>query len=111
VTITVGGYVFEGPLHDTDYLENRPGLYAVHVQREEAYSLIDIGEAEAVRDRVRAHSRYECWMRNARGGLILFSVYYTPHLSRDGRLAIEHFIRTSSRPACGESESLDPSAS
>jgi len=101
-TITVGGYPFQGPFNDTKYLENRPGLYAIHVQQDEDYTLLDVGESAAVQDRVRDHERKSCWMEHTHGGLIVFSVFYTPDLAEESRAAMSRLIRETTQPACGE---------
>ena len=100
--ITVGGYPFQGPYNDTKYLENRPGLYAIHVQQEEELTLVDVGESAAVQDGVRDHARNSCWMERSHGGLIVFSVFYTPNLAEESRAAMARLIRETTKPPCGE---------
>lgn len=101
-TISVGGYPFAGPYNDTKYLENRPGVYAIHVQHDDDFALVDVGESAAVQDRVLDHERKPCWMAHTHGGLIVFSAFYTPDLPEDSRAAMSRLIRETTKPPCGE---------
>lgn len=101
-TVTIGGYPFVGPFNETKFLENQPGLYAVHIQQDDDYILVDLGEAADVQERVRSHERTDCWLRHSKGGLISFSAYYTPDLPAEARVQLEALIREQTQPACGE---------
>src|SRR3989304_1438541 len=101
MTLTVAGYPFEGPFNETKFLENKPGLYAVHIQQDDDFILVDLGEAALVQDRVRTHERQDCWLRHSKGGLITFSVYYTPDQPAEVRVHLEALIREETRPPCG----------
>ena len=101
MTLTIAGYPFEGPFNETKYLESRPGLYAVHIQQDDDFTLVDLGEAADVRERVRSHDRQDCWLRHSKGGLISFSAYYTPELPAEYRTQLERMIREDTKPPCG----------
>jgi len=101
MSITVGGYTFEGPYTLAGKLEDRSGIYAIHCYRDNKYYLIDVGESATVRSRVETHERKSCWQRNCSGALTV-SVYYTPHLQQAGRMQIEQEIRNQYNPSCGK---------
>lgn len=101
MSITVGRYTFEGPYTATADLKDRSGVYAIHCYRDNAYSLVDVGESATVKTRVDNHDRKACWERNCTGTLTV-SVYYTPLLQQAGRMEIEQEIREQFNPPCGE---------
>jgi len=51
---------------------------------------------------VRDHERNSCWMERSHGGLIVFSVFYTPELPEDSRAVMARRIRETTKPPCGE---------
>ncbi|MEX2030713.1 MAG: hypothetical protein WD906_07070 [Anaerolineales bacterium] len=101
MNLNIGGYPFEGPFNETKDLKNAPGLYAVHIQQDEEYTLVDLGQAADVQASVRGHSRQDCWLRHSKGGLISFSAYYTPDLPAEVRAQMEGLIREELNPPCG----------
>jgi len=101
MSITVGNYTFEGPYKNTDTLQNKSGVYAIHCYHDEKYYLIDVGESATVKERVDNHERKECWTRNCSGTLTV-SVLYTPNLQQAGRMQIEQEIRQQYDPPCGK---------
>ncbi len=98
--ITVGRFSFEGPYTNTDNLEDRAGVYAIHCHVNQAYHLIDVGESAQVKTRVEGHDRKDCWTRNCRG-TVTVSVLYTPNAQQAGRRAIEQELRNQYNPPCG----------
>lgn len=100
MSIKVGNYTFDGPYADTSKIQDRSGIYAIHCYREKNYYLIDVGEANKVKERIDTHDRKACWKQNCSGSLI-FSVLYTPNLAQPGRMSIEQIIRTLYKPPCG----------
>jgi len=101
MSINIGSYEFEGPYLSTDKLQNRSGVYAIHCKDSEQYLLIDIGESEDVKERVKNHDRKDCWTKNCKGTLTV-SVLYTPNLKQEGRKEIEQELRDDYNPPCGE---------
>jgi len=101
MSITVGRYSFEGPFTDTNSLEDRSGVYAIHCKQGEQYSLIDVGESATVKSRVENHDRADCWRRNCSGTLTV-SALYTPNAQQAGRRSIEKELRDQYDPPCGE---------
>ncbi len=100
MSITVGSYSFEGPFTNTDNLQDRSGVYAIHCHRDQKYYLVDVGETAEVKTRVENHDRKDCWTRNCTGTLTI-SVLYTPNLQQTGRREIEQAIRDQFAPPCG----------
>lgn len=50
MTILIGKHEFEGPYHNVSKLEEKPGLYAVLHQDDEDYQLIQLSQAENIRE-------------------------------------------------------------
>lgn len=101
VSITIGGYTFDGPHKGTDKLEDRSGIYAILCYREEKYFVVDVGESATIKTRVEGHDRKECWKRNCTGTLMV-AVLYTPNRQQVGRMEIEQTIRDKYDPPCGK---------
>lgn len=93
MSITIGGYSFNGPYSSTGSLEDRSGVYAILDKRSDSYYLLDVGESAMVKSRVEGHDRKNCWQRNSKG-TITCAVKYTPGLQQVGRMQIEQDIRS-----------------
>ena len=100
MSINIGRHSFEGPYSDTDYLQNRSGIYAILDDQSSTTYVVDIGESADVKSRVESHDRKDCWQRNHRGTLKI-AVLYTPNLQQSGRMAIEQELRDKFQPVCG----------
>ncbi len=103
MSISIGGYAFEGPYSSADYLEYRSGVYAILDKRSDGkYYVVDVGESAIVKTRIETHDRKDCWERNKQGVLTV-AVYYTHtlNLQQPGRLVIEQEIRDKFNPLCG----------
>ncbi|OQX51342.1 MAG: hypothetical protein B5M54_11065 [Candidatus Aminicenantes bacterium 4484_214] len=91
------GYYFYGPFSDLDELSDAPGVYVLLC--EIGKNILDVGESENVRARVKNHERSDCWRENCFGAII-YSVTYI--LDEEERRELEKRIRESERVACGE---------
>lgn len=96
-----GKYEFEGPYVSTEDLEDRSGVYAILCERYSELSLIDVGEASAVKSRVENHERKECWENNC-AGAIRYAVYYIEYGKKPSRVEVEQDIRDNYDLPCGE---------
>ena len=67
MSMKVGKYEFEGPYSSKDDLNDESGVYAIHCRRDDKYYLIDIGESDKVKSRIKNHEREDCWKRNCTG--------------------------------------------
>jgi len=101
VSITIGGYTFDGPFAGTDKLEDLSGVYAIRCYREQKYFVVDVGESATLKTRVENHDRKESWKRNCTGTLMVAALY-TPHLQPAGRTEIEQKTRDEYAPSCGK---------
>lgn len=100
--VEISGYQFEGPYRNVDETRNEPGVYAVLCQRLLAVPVVDVGESNAVKDRLADHDRVSCWEQNCREGRRAYAVRYMPSSSLDERREVERQIRRRERPPCGE---------
>ena len=99
--ISIGRYRFEGPVYNKEALKDAPGVYAVLDDRGPGGTFVlDIGEAQLVRCRVRAHDRENCWLRNRRG-MVCYAALYFPGSTQADRCIIERELRERYAPACG----------
>ena len=101
--VEICGYTFAGPFGATAGLMNAPGVYVILDNRADSasYGVLDVGESGDVRDRIENHDRKACWMTNA-SGVAVVAVRYMPYSTADERRDIEHRIRMTYSPRCGE---------
>ena len=99
MSITIGNYSFEGPFGDTAHLRNNSGVYAILSRRTDAdrYTVIDIGEAGWLQDRVANHDRRDQWGRSNYGTLAVAALY----CDEAARMRIERELRAQFNPVCG----------
>ncbi len=99
--IVIEEYRFEGPYAFLHELSDRQGVYAVLCRMDSGrHFLVDVGEADNVREAVSAHDRKRCWAENCKG-VIRLAVLYTPDLDGPGRADIVSFIRSREFVPCG----------
>lgn len=96
-------YSFEGPLMLKD-IKNTSGIYAIidHRFNGEFY-LLDVGESGELQKRLTTHDRKDQWEKKQQG-YIEFYIHYTPYITKEDRLQIEHGIRAyyGNENLCGE---------
>lgn len=99
MSITIGNYSFEGPFANAESLRNNSGVYAILSRRNgtDRYTVIDIGEAGWVRDRVANHDRRDQWARTNHGTLAVAALY----CDETARMRIERELRAQYTPVCG----------
>lgn len=99
MSITIGNYSFEGPFGNTADLRNNSGVYAILSRRTDTdrYTVIDIGEAGWIQDRVANHDRRDQWGRNNHGTLAVAALY----CDEPARMRIERELRVQFNPLCG----------
>lgn len=94
------GYQFEGAYTSRDSLRPISGVYVIWCENGDVWTVLDVGEAADVKERVKNHDRTDCWAQNC-SGTIYYSATYTPNLEEAGRMQIEQEIRNSADPPCG----------
>jgi hypothetical protein len=95
------GYTLEGAWTNPNNLESRSGVYVIWCKVGDNWTVLDVGEAHDVKDRVLNHDRADCWKRHC-AGTIYYSVIYTPNAQQSGRMEIEQKIRGLENPPCGK---------
>lgn len=95
------GYQFDGAYPSLESLDSRSGVYVIWCNKGEIWTILDVGEASNVKDRLSNHERADCWRRHC-SGTIYYSATYTPNLQQPGRIAIEKRIRDLTNPPCGK---------
>ena len=93
-------YQFEGAYTSSDSLRPISGVYVIWCENEGEWTVLDVGEAANVKERVKNHDREPCWERNC-SGTIYYSATYTPNLQQAVRVEIEQIIRNLAKPLCG----------
>lgn len=96
-TIAIEGYEFNGPYTSTDNLYSQSGVYVILTCSTGQWTVIDVGEAGDVKERVGTHNRSDCWKRNNQGTLAVASYY----VDETRRMMIEQFLRKKYNPVCG----------
>jgi len=95
------GYKFDGPFHSPEKLQAHSGIYVIWCRGEKNWTVLDVGEAADVNERVSNLDRVNCWSRNCLG-IICYSAIYTPNLQQEGRMELEKKIKSITNPPCGE---------
>lgn len=100
MSITIGNYSFEGPFGNIAALRNISGVYAILSRRSHAdrYTVIDVGEAGWIQDRVANHDRRDQWSHYSQGNLAVAALY----CDEPARMRIERELRVQFKPVCGE---------
>ena len=102
MSIKISGYTFQGPYSYVNTLENKSGVYAIIcVKSDDEWTLLDVGEAAKVKERVETHDRKKCWEEKCKY-TIKYAVHYTPGSQQTGRMEIEQAIRKAKYVPCGE---------
>jgi hypothetical protein len=94
------GLTWEGAFENKESLNHRAGIYMIWCQNDTQWKVLDVGEAEDIRERIDSHDREPCWKRNC-SGTIRYAAHYTS-AGPDARRKIESQLRTNNNPTCGE---------
>jgi hypothetical protein len=100
MSIQIGNYSFDGPFGDPAHLRNNSGVYAVLTRTtvNDKYTVVDIGEAGWVRDRIAGHDRQDQWARCRLAAGLSFAAFYCDERAR---MQIERELRVQFNPASG----------
>lgn len=99
MSITIGGYNFDGPHMNTAQLRSQSGVYAILGHNGTGqWNVVDIGESADVRNRVDCHDRADCWKRRGHSTLAAAALY----VPETQRMQIEQQLRKQYNPPCGE---------
>ena len=99
--ISIRGYDFEGPFNTPDSLHHCAGVFVVLCKHERGWRILDVDEAESIRQSVARHYRAGCWAKNCPTGPF-FAVHYPRDLTRIGREVVARSIRRKyPRMPCG----------
>lgn len=100
MSIQIGNYTFDGPFAAVSALWNNSGVYAILTRRSngDRYTVIDIGEAGWIQDRVANHDRCDQWARANQGAGLSFAAFYCDEAAR---MRIERELRAQFNPVCG----------
>jgi len=94
-------YQFEGAFTSPDSLKSTSGVYVIWCENEGEWAVLDVGESDNVKERVKNHDRADCWEDKCLG-TIYYTATYTPHLQQAERMQIEQRIRNLANPLCGK---------
>lgn len=100
MSINIGNYNFDGPFTDANSLLNQSGVYVIVGKNAQnaKWNVVDIGESEAVRDRVSNHDRQNCWSKQGYRTLAVAAHY----CGERERMKIERELRQQYNPPCGD---------
>ena len=99
MSINIGSYYAEGPFGNENHLQASSGVYVIlgRSSAASAWSVVDIGESQNIRDRVSNHDRAQCWRGQGHAELSVAAIYADTH----NRMLIERELRTQFNPPCG----------
>lgn len=90
MTILIGALEFAGPHGSIDCLGDISGIYAVLCENDGELELLDMGEAEYVREWLQTHPQRQQWYDEGRD--ISFAVHYTVDLTSEERREIKEAL-------------------
>ncbi len=97
MSIQISNYNFEGPYTDIGPLRNQSGVYVILDCGPRESFVVDVGEAQNVRNRIASHDRKHCWSANCKQTVKVAALYANQAM----RMKIEKQIRTQYNPKCG----------
>jgi hypothetical protein len=99
MAINLKSYLFEGLYRDPGLLQPASGVYAILGRNlaDPQWEVLDLGEADNLREHIGSHARREAWSRQAKRDLAC-AVLYCDELDR---VVIEHELRLHFNPPCG----------
>ncbi len=90
MSILIGELEFEGPFLDFDILSDEPGIFAVLVKNENDFELVEMDDAEQVREHLFTHPQRSSWYEIS--DEVVVAVHYTSDISHDERREIKQTI-------------------
>ena len=96
----ISGYEFENPyILRTATFNNVASVYVIYTVINGKTVCLDVGETDALGNRISAHERKDCWMKNAQGGELYVGVMQVK--DEFTRRNIESNLRNLLNPTCG----------
>jgi hypothetical protein len=86
MSILIGALEFDGPHFDFDCLSDEAGIYAVVCQTGEEFELVELGDAEHIRESLLHHPDRHSWMDNCEN--LAVAVHYTTDITAPERQEI-----------------------
>lgn len=90
--ILIGALEFDGPQADVDMLSDEPGIYAFLCEHAGEFELLELGEAESLREYIQSHTDRFAWLEN--GMNVHVAVHYTSDLDSSERIEILKDLET-----------------
>lgn len=84
--ILIGALEFDGPQEDFDMLSDEPGIYAFLSENAGEFELVELGEADSLREHIQGHADRLTWLEN--GMQVSVAVHYTSDLDARERIEI-----------------------
>ena len=88
----IGGYTFEGPYMTTEFLPEKPGLYAAVCSDQRNYYLLGVGYSLNISRAVKSGARRDCWNRNKRG-VLMYAFMVEEQLNEEQYKAVAAEVR------------------
>lgn len=102
------GHTVHGWFKTAHDIAPRPGVLLVATQAPSGMAMIDVIDADNLRQAALAHARAPQWRKHATGGVMLGVIYLdigmSSFLSRFLRGSVASHIRSVEHPICGESD-------
>ncbi len=90
MTILIGALEFAGPYCSLDEVANEPGIYTILCQERGDYELVEMGDADFIKEYIFDHPDRQLWHEN--GMDIQFAVHYTADLAAHERREIKEML-------------------
>ena len=90
MAILIGELEFDGPFHNIDDLSDEPGIFAVLVKTSDDFELLEMDDADQVRESLFAHPQRDSW--NSLAIDIAVAVHYTSDITTQERREIKEAL-------------------
>lgn len=103
LTFNKWGHLFEGAFSKSKYLKTEPGIYVIWCRSGFVWTLLDVGEAENIKEHIDNHEHTLLWIRKCSelSGKLYYSAKYVPESTQFDSINIVETIKMMTPPVCG----------
>lgn len=90
MSILIGELEFDGPFFNMDDLSDEPGIFAILIKGADDFELLEMDDAEQIRESLFAHPDRESWSELT--SEVAVAVHYTSDITSEERREIKEAL-------------------